>query len=160
VAAPTTQAPAGRAPASRESHIRRGKGDMGNDDRRRDIESFYRRYNRRCNDHEFDLLGEFVAERVEVNGRTQDLDGYIADLRAVVRAFPDYRWEIRHLLVDGDWVSAHFHDTGTHRGTYLGVPATGRVVSTQEFALYRVFNDRIVEVWVTADDLHLLNQLR
>ncbi len=129
-------------------------------DRGQEIESFYRRYNRFCNAHEFDALGEFVAERVEVNGSVQSLAEYIANLHAVVRAFPDYRWELRHLLVDGCWISAHFHDTGTHRGTFLGVPATGKAVSTQEFALYRLRDDKIVEVWVTADDLHLLDQLR
>jgi predicted ester cyclase len=133
---------------------------MDDDDRRGEIESFYRRYNRRCNDHKFDRLGEFVADSVEVNGRVQGVDEYITGLQTVIRAFPDYRWDLRHLLIDGCWISAHFHDTGTHRGTFLGVPATGRVVSTQEFALYRLQHDKIVEVWVTADDLHLLDQLR
>jgi len=133
---------------------------MGHDDRRQEVESFYRRYNRCCNAHEFDQLGEFVAESVEVNGQVQSLDQYISNLKAVVRAFPDYRWELRHLLIEDCWISAHFHDTGTHRAIYLGVPATGRSVSTQEFALYRLRNDKIVEVWVTADDLHLLEQLR
>lgn len=133
---------------------------MEHDDHKREIESFYRRYIRRCNDHEFGRLADFVAERVEVNGEVQSLDEYIAGLSAVVRAFPDYRWELRHLLVDGCWISAHFRDTGTHRGPFLGMPATGRAVSTQEFALYRLENDKIVEVWLTADNLLLLDQLR
>jgi predicted ester cyclase len=53
-----------------------------------------------------------------------------------------------------------FVDTGTHHGELLGVPATGRSISTQEFALHRVEAGRIVEVWVAADNLHLRNQLR
>jgi predicted ester cyclase len=133
---------------------------MEHDDRWREAESFYRRYNQCCNDHEFDRLGDLVADSVEVNGQIQSLGDYITGLHAVVRAFPDYRWELQHLLIDGCWISAHFRDTGTHRGTFLGVPATGRVVSTQEFALYRLQTGKIVEVWVTADDLHLLDQLR
>jgi predicted ester cyclase len=124
-----------------------------------EIESFYRRYNRHCNDHEFDRLGDFVAQNIEVNGQAQSLDEYIVGLQAVIRAFPDYQWELRHLLIDGCWISAHFQDTGTHRGAFLGIPPTGRTVSTQEFALYRLQDNKIVEVWVTADDLHLLNQL-
>jgi predicted ester cyclase len=40
------------------------------------------------------------------------------------------------------------------------VPATGRRVSTQEFAIYRFQAGRIAEVWVTADNLRLLDQLR
>ena len=97
-----------------------------------DLETIYRRYNQLCNAHRFERLGEFVAPE----------------------------WDLRHLFVSGAWVSAHFLDTGTHRGTFLGVPATGRKVSTQEFAIYRFEAGRIAEVWVTADNLRLLDQLR
>jgi steroid delta-isomerase-like uncharacterized protein len=127
---------------------------------RDELAAFYRRYNACCNAHEFDRLGEFVAPEVQVDGADQSLADYAASLQAVVDAFPDYRWDLRHLLVDGDWVAAHFIDTGTHRGTFLGIPATGRAVTTQEFAFYRVDAGRIAEVWVTADDLGLLEQLR
>ncbi len=41
-------------------------------------------------------------------------------------------WNLRHLLVSSPWISAHFLDTGTHRGTFLDVPATGRAVRIQE----------------------------
>jgi predicted ester cyclase len=125
-----------------------------------DLRATYRRYNAACNAHAFDRLGEFVAEDVEVNGEVQGLAAYVRGLEAVVEAFPDYRWDLRHLLVDRCWVAAHFRDTGTHAGSFLGVPATGRAVVTQEFALYRFEGTRIAEVWVTADDLLLLDQLR
>lgn len=126
---------------------------------RTQLESFYRRYLQRCNDHQLDQLGEFVAHDVVVNGELQGLQGYVEGLDAVVRAFPDYHWDLRHLLVDGSWLAAHFTDTGTHLGTFLDVPPTGRVVSLQEFAVYRVQGGKIVEVWVTADNLDLLRQL-
>lgn len=129
------------------------------DDRSR-LESLYRRYNERCNDHRFDQLGEFVAIDVEVNGEVLGLSAYVAGLEAVVRAFPGYRWNLRHLLVDSPWISAHFMDAGTHLGTFLDVQATGRTVQIQEFAIYRVDAGLIVEVWVAADNLELLRQLR
>jgi steroid delta-isomerase-like uncharacterized protein len=125
-----------------------------------DLDSVYRRYNRLCNAHRFDRLAEFVAQDVEVNGELQGLQAYVEGLQAVVKAFPDYRWDLQHLFVSGAWVAAHFHDTGTHRGTFHGVPATGRRVSIQEFAIYRFQVGRIAEVWVTADNLRLLDQLR
>lgn len=127
---------------------------------RNELESFYRRYNERCNDHQFALLGDFVAENVEVNGQVQGLGAYVAGLEAVTRAFPDYRWNLCHLLIDSPWISAHFLDTGTHRGTFLDVSATGRSIRIQEFATYRLDAGKIVEVWVTADNLDLLAQLR
>jgi predicted ester cyclase len=125
-----------------------------------ELAAFYRRYNACCNEHRFDDLAEFVAPDVVIDGIDRDLDAYAEALRAVVRAFPDYRWELRHLLVDPPWIAAHFADTGTHRGPFLGVPATGRPVSAQEFAFSRVDAGRIAEVWGTADDLDLLQQLR
>jgi len=125
-----------------------------------ELGDFYRRYLHRCNGHQFEQLGQFVADDVAVNGAVQGLRGYIAGLQTIVRAFPDYQWDLRHLLIDGCWLSAHFVDTGTHKGTFLGVAATGRVVSTHEFAVYRVHERKIVEVWVTADNMRLLAQLR
>lgn len=114
---------------------------------RAELTAFYQRYLERCNEHRFEELDEFVSEDVLVDGTTQGLDRYVAGLRAVVEAFPDYHWDLRHLLIDGDRLSAHLIDTGTHAGTFLGVPATGRAISAQEFAIYRVHRGKIVECW-------------
>jgi predicted ester cyclase len=114
---------------------------------RAELEAFYRRYLQRCNEHRFDEFGDFVDENVEVNGARQGLRGYSEGLGAVVQALPDYNWELRHLLVDGCWLSAHLVDTGTS-------PA-GRSTSMQEFAMYRVAGGRIVEVWGDLDRTRL-----
>jgi predicted ester cyclase len=123
-----------------------------------DLRDFYRRYNRCCNAHEFDRVGEFVAEQVQVDGEAQTLARYQANLRGWVEAFPDFRWELQHLIIEGDWLAARFHDTGTHRGVFQGVAATGRTVSTPEFAMYRVADGKITEVWGAVGDV--LSQLR
>jgi len=133
---------------------------MGHLEERAEIESFYRLYNRRCNDHQFDRLGDFVSEEVQVNGQMQGLHGYVAGLKRVVQAFPDYRWKLRHLIIDAPWISAHFLDTGTHRGSFLGIAATGRSVGIPEFSIYRLAAGRIAEVWVAADNYELLQQLQ
>jgi predicted ester cyclase len=108
------------------------------------VRDFYRRYLACCNDRRFADLAEFVDPEVRINGTDQGFDRYVAGLRAMVEPFPDYRWEVRHLLVDGDRLSAHFTDTGVHTG---GAAPTGRAVDTQEFAVYRIAGGRIVEVW-------------
>jgi steroid delta-isomerase-like uncharacterized protein len=124
------------------------------------LAAFYRRYNACCNEHRFEDLAEFVARDVAIDGTERGLDAYAAELRAVVRSFPDYHWELRHLLVDSPWIAARFTDTGTHRGSFLGVPATGRSVAVPEFAFYRVDAGQIAEVWGSAFHVHLLEQLR
>jgi predicted ester cyclase len=124
------------------------------------LAAFYRRYNACCNEHRFVDLAEFVARDVAIDGTERGLDAYAAELRAVVRSFPDYHCELRHLLVDSPWIAARLTDTGTHRGPFLGVPATGRSVAVPEFAFYRVDAGRIAEVWGSAFHVHLLEQLR
>jgi len=124
------------------------------------LAAFYRRYNACCNEHRFEDLGEFVARDVAINDAEHGLDVYMENLRSVVRTFPDQRWEVRHLVVDEPWVAVHLTDTGTHRGPYLGVAPTGRFVTTQEFALYRIEAGRIAAVWGTVDHAHLLEQIR
>ncbi|WP_424186283.1 hypothetical protein ACOBQX_00330 [Actinokineospora sp. G85] len=50
------------------------------------------------NDRRFEELGEFIHEDVRVNDTQQGLHRYVAGLRAVVEAFPDYHWDLRRLL--------------------------------------------------------------
>jgi hypothetical protein len=59
------------------------------------------------------------------------VDAYADRQRSIVDAFPDYRWELRHLIVEAPWIAAHLTDAGTHRGAIYGVPATGRSVTIQ-----------------------------
>jgi aspartyl-tRNA synthetase len=133
---------------------------MRSADDRPNLENWYRRYNEICNNHRFERLVDYVHPHVRVNGDVQGLDDYVSGLESVVAAFPDYRWDLQHLVVNGDWLAAHFIDSGRHLGTFLGVAPSGRRIETQEFAFYRVSTGRIVEVWVAADNLRLLGQIR
>ena len=48
----------------------------------------------------------------------------------------DYCWDVQHLLIIDEPLAEHFGDLGSQAGAFLGVPATGRLVGTQEFAFY------------------------
>ena len=45
------------------------------------------------------------------------------------RAFPDTRTVVDDLIAEADRVAACWTSTATHRGTFLGIPATGVRVS-------------------------------
>jgi predicted ester cyclase len=116
----------------------------------------YMGYNAICNHHTFDELAPYLAEIVLVNGTRRTVQEYIDDLFDVHRAFPDYRWEVQRTVHEGPWLAVHLRDTGTHLGPWRGTAPTGRPLSTDEFAMYRFEDDRIAEVWVTADNARLL----
>lgn len=116
---------------------------MADRDRLADL---YHRYIERCNEHRFDSIGEFVADDVTGTGSTTGLAGYIAGQYSLIDAFPDYHWEIERIIVEDPWLAVRLHGSGTHTGgPFLGVPATGRQVRTQEMAFYRIADGKIAE---------------
>jgi len=120
-------------------------GPMGPE--RAEIVALYERYLARCNEHRFESLGEFVAEQVSGSGPVDGLAGYIDGVKAVCTAFPDYRWELQHVVVEGDTIAARLTGQGTHTGSFGGIAATGRRISTQELVIYRFADGKIVQCW-------------
>jgi predicted ester cyclase len=114
---------------------------------RDDVVGLYERYLTRCNEHRFDSLGEFVSEQVSGSGATDGLAGYIDRLKVVSAGFPDYRWELQDLVVERDMIAARLIGAGTHTGSFGGIAATGRRISTQELVIYRVAEGKIAQCW-------------
>jgi predicted ester cyclase len=75
-------------------------------------------------------------------------------------AFPDFEMEIVELIAEGDRVVAHFRCSGTHRGEWLGVPATGRrFENVDEIYIFRVSDGKLVAAIGVEDNLARLRQL-
>jgi predicted ester cyclase len=53
----------------------------------------------------------------------------------------------------------HFTVQGTHRGEFMGMPATGREIMIQGVDIFRLVGDKIAEQWVVMDVLGLMQQL-
>ena len=54
-------------------------------------------------------------------------------------------------VAEGDQVAGRFRCSGTHTGTWLGHPSTGRRLDVDEVSFSRVDGGRIVEVWGLED---------
>lgn len=75
-------------------------------------------------------------------------------------AFPDFQMEIVELIAEGDAVVGHFKCSGTHRGEWLGVPATGRRFHrVDEIYIFRIRDGRLVSAFGVEDNLTRLRQL-
>lgn len=73
--------------------------------------------------------------------------------------FPDLRVVVEDTFADGDLVGSRGAITGTHRGEFMGVQATGRTVSIGYIDLWRVRDGRFTDTWVQMDALGLMQQL-
>jgi steroid delta-isomerase-like uncharacterized protein len=74
-------------------------------------------------------------------------------------AFPDMRFTIRQQIAEGDKVLTHKTFRGTHRGPFMGIPATGREVSFDVMDIYTVTGGKITEHWTVGDMLGMMQQL-
>jgi steroid delta-isomerase-like uncharacterized protein len=74
-------------------------------------------------------------------------------------AFPDWHEEITDLIEEGDKVVSRFTSRGTHRGTFWGVPPTGRRVTVEEISIFRIARGRVVEQWCLVDELARMQQI-
>jgi predicted ester cyclase len=122
--------------------------------------SFYMSYLEVCNAHDFDRMASFFTPNITVNDVPMDPASVAAQFVPIVSAFPDFRWEMRNLVVDGGYIAAHFTVTGTHRGNFNGIEATGRRVSISELTLYHLAGDKFDAVWDLVDKESLQEQLR
>lgn len=77
----------------------------------------------------------------------------------LITAFPDYKGEIENVVAEGDLVSFHFKWTGTHKGTFMGISATGKKISRRTADVLRMKDGKIVEHWGIVDQVDMLKEL-
>ena len=107
---------------------------------------------------------EAYAPDVVVHGLPPEAPGTLEGLRGMFRmmwaAFPDMRADVRQIVVEGDRCGLQLAVTGTHRGEFLGIPATGRTVNVGAMVFLRFdAAGKVAERWQQLDDLALLRQL-
>ena len=104
-------------------------------------EALLRTYRERIvNQGDWSAWPEVFAETLSFNGRDMTRD----DIQAVLDTFrtilPDMRMTVELQMASGDRVATRVILTGTHQGDYMGLKASGKVVSLNGLALDRVQN--------------------
>jgi steroid delta-isomerase-like uncharacterized protein len=102
---------------------------------------------------------EDVVEQVPLPGQGPGLDGLKDILRAMRAGFPDIIFSIQEQITEGDKVASRFEWSGTHKGEFLGVPATDRPVKVWGVVIDRLENGRIKDTRIIMDTLGLMAQL-
>jgi len=125
-------------------------------------------FNELWNERKVDLAEElFSPDCVTHQLRSGSPDAISPRTPAVLRAhvtewlesFPDLRFTVEQVLEQDDFVTVAATAEGTHTGTWLGVPATGRKVSIRMTVTYRLEHNHIAEDWVLVDFLGVFQQL-
>jgi steroid delta-isomerase-like uncharacterized protein len=92
----------------------------------------------------------------EVYAGHQEVGDY---LRSLFAAFPDLVFTVRHRIARGDQVAEEWTMRGTHRGEYLGVPATGRSITIDGMSMVRMRDGRFLRDDFYFDTAGVMRQL-
>ena len=99
--------------------------------------------------------GNHVNHFVGVNGAPA-WKAFVAPFRV---AFPDMHFTVHFQMEDGDKVVNCWTAHATHRGDFMGIPATGREVAYNGISIARFEEGKVVEEWTVMDMLALMQQL-
>ena len=80
-------------------------------------------------------------------------------MAAFYAAFPDLHFEVEHEFASGDQAVVGWRVTGTHRGEFAGIPATGRRLDYHACAILRIRDGKAAWLRTYIDTGHLLRQL-
>jgi predicted ester cyclase len=86
----------------------------------------------------------------------EELKHHIAFYEA---AFPNYELIAEDMVAEGDKVVVRSTFRGTHKGDLMGIAPTGKQVTMPLILIYRLADDKIVEHWMQADALGMMQQL-
>ncbi|HEX7734815.1 MAG TPA: ester cyclase [Ktedonobacteraceae bacterium] len=109
------------------------------------------------------IADEVVAldftERDPFPGQQPGREGLKAVIFMTRAAFPDLEWLVDEMVAEGEIVASRFTWRGTHRGAFLGVPATGKQITVTGMVFDRVVEGQLVESQILMDIIGILTQL-
>ena len=95
----------------------------------------------------------------EILDRYVDDQALIEHIELFEASFPRYELSLDDMLAEENRVAIRATFRGTHTAAFQGIQATGKDVTTPVMLIYRIDNGKIVEHWMNADVLGLLQQL-
>lgn len=111
----------------------------------------------------YDVLDEILAPGFVDHDPAPDqgpgIEGIKDFFRTMRSAFPDLKAEVVEMIATDDHVAMRYTISGTHRGEFQGVPATGNSFEVAALQLARFENGQCVQRWGSTDELGMLKQL-
>jgi steroid delta-isomerase-like uncharacterized protein len=87
----------------------------------------------------------------------ENMSNFVMYLR---NAFPDIKFTVEREIATDNKVAIRWTITGTHKGEFLGMPASGNVVSDYGIDIFTFENGKIKIVHVNENDFGLFQQLQ
>jgi steroid delta-isomerase-like uncharacterized protein len=113
------------------------------------------------NKHNIDAFDKYFTADFIVHFAEGDMNGeqYKGLCQAYFAAFPDLHITTDDLLAEGEKVVKVWTANSTHKGAFMGIPATGNPIVVKGIEMFRIADGKIAELWASMDNLGMLQQL-
>ena len=106
-----------------------------------------------------ELVANNYIDHNAAAGQEQGIQAFIQARINRNTAFPDWNVTLDDVVAEDDKVVARATGRGTHQGPFMGIAASGKLVTTTWIVIYRITDCKLAEHWINSDDLGLLRQL-
>jgi len=113
------------------------------------------------NKHNIDTFEKYFTADFIVHFAEGDMNGeqYKGLCQETFAAFPDLHVTTDDLLAEGEKVVKIWTANSTHKGAFMGIPATGKPIVVKGIEMFRIADGKIAELWASMDNLGMLQQL-
>jgi len=106
-----------------------------------------------------EIVEENFIELDPLPGQRQGREGLKEVIAMLRTAFPDIHWVDEETVAAGDKVVTRFTWTGTHRGDFLGIPASGKKVAVKGVVIDRLNAGKMADSRILMDTFGMMQQL-
>ena len=106
-----------------------------------------------------EICSQDFVDHDPLPGTSPDFAGLKDFVTQVRSAFPDLETTAEDILVEGDRLAVRSTIRGTHKGDFMGIPASGKKVEVSNYDFVRFENDQAAEHWGTIDSAALMEQI-
>ncbi len=106
------------------------------------------------------LFAANVVDHDPAPGQASGPEGFIQFFTQFREVFPDLKIAVEHMVADEENVAMAYTVTGTQKGTFQGIPATGKTIKARGMQIARFdSNAKIIERWGSSDELGIMKQI-
>src|SRR6266851_3205051 len=122
-----------------------------------------RLYEEVWNERKLEVINEIISpshalQAPNIFGSSIGPEAYKRNVLLFLAGYPDLHWTIEDTIVEKDKVVACWTISGTHKGDYMGVPATNKKVSVGGITIHHIAGGKIIDSHTTWDALGLMQQ--
>jgi steroid delta-isomerase-like uncharacterized protein len=123
-----------------------------------------RLYEEMWNQRKLEVLNELVSpshalHAPNFSGSAIGPEAYKRLASEFFAGIPDLHWTIEDTIAEQDKVVVCWTFSGTHRGDYMGIPATNKKVSSEGITVHHIAGGKIMDSYGYWDVLCMMQQL-